>query len=348
MSDDGSGRSRPPRPPAPRPKPRAPAPKRPPPPPAPRRESPPPAPRPERPVRPAPAAPALPLPDLSAAPAESLLDLVDSLLNKGAVVSGDLVLGLAGIDLVYLKLSALLAAADRVTGGGRRRAGGSRGFGGSGQLGEGKAEVAAGAEAGARLEADRRERLDEGGGRSEGDGVRRGAEAARVSVAAAHEATANRRREPAEAGGADSPDPEPSHGPDSSFAEPSVSSPEEAPTSPTHARPGVAAAEREIDELRAEIERGLPADRPPRWNADPEEVERSVAKLVLTLVELVRQLLERQALRRMEEGTLSGEEVETLGRALMRLEETVHAIAGRFGIPPEELNLDLGPLGRLL
>ena len=300
MSDDGSGRSRPPRPPAPRPKPRAPAPKRPPPPPAPRRESPPPAPRrespppaprPERPVRPAPAAPALPLPDLSAAPAESLLDLVDSLLNKGAVVSGDLVLGLAGIDLVYLKLSALLAAADRVTGGGRRRPGGSR---------------------------------------------RDGPRGPDTSFA-----------EPAEAGGADSPDPEPSYGPDSSSAEP-VAEHGPAPTSPTHARPGVAAAEREIDELRAEIERGLPADRPPRWNADPEEVERSVAKLVLTLVELVRQLLERQALRRMEEGTLSGEEVETLGRALMRLEETVHAIAGRFGIPPEELNLDLGPLGRLL
>ena len=85
-----------------------------------------------------------------------------------------------------------------------------------------------------------------------------------------------------------------------------------------------------------------------RWNAKPEEVRRSVLKLVLTLVELIRQLLERQAIRRMEAGTLTPEETEEVGRALMRLEETIRDIGTRFGLAPEELNLDLGPLGRLI
>jgi hypothetical protein len=73
-----------------------------------------------------------------------------------------------------------------------------------------------------------------------------------------------------------------------------------------------------------------------------------VARLVLTLVEFLRQLMERQAIRRMEAGTLTPEETEDVGRALMRLEETVADIGKRFGLAPEDLNLDLGPLGRLL
>jgi hypothetical protein len=110
-----------------------------------------------------------------------------------------------------------------------------------------------------------------------------------------------------------------------------------------------ASAAEEIEALRAELERRLPGSEPaPRWNADPDDVERSVIQLVLTLVEFIRQLLERQALRRMDEETLTDEQVEAVGRALMRLEETIHDLAGRFGIPPEKLNLDLGPLGRLL
>jgi hypothetical protein len=103
----------------------------------------------------------------------------------------------------------------------------------------------------------------------------------------------------------------------------------------------------ELDALRAEIERKAAAEAP-RWNADPEEVQRSVARLVLALVEFLRRLMEKQAIRRMEAGTLTPEEVENLGLALMRLEETLHDIAGRFGLDPEDLNLDLGPLGRLV
>jgi hypothetical protein len=101
----------------------------------------------------------------------------------------------------------------------------------------------------------------------------------------------------------------------------------------------------DVDRLRRDLEaRGRTR---PRLNASPEDVQRSVARLVLTLVDFIRQLLERQALRRMEEGTLSPEEVERIGLALMKLEKTLRSLATRFGLSPDELNLDLGPLGRL-
>jgi hypothetical protein len=103
---------------------------------------------------------------------------------------------------------------------------------------------------------------------------------------------------------------------------------------------------KEIDALRSEIAKKS-AELVPRWNADPEDVQKSVAQLVLALVEFLRKLLERQAIRRMEAETLSPDEIERVGLALMRLEETVRDLAARFGLDPEELNLDLGPLGRL-
>jgi hypothetical protein len=104
----------------------------------------------------------------------------------------------------------------------------------------------------------------------------------------------------------------------------------------------------ESDALRTVLEERAAASlEPARWNADPEEVQRSVIRLVLTIVDFLRQLLERQALRRMEHETLSAGEVEAVGLALLRLEETVHQLAGQFDIPLSELNLDLGPLGRL-
>jgi hypothetical protein len=98
-------------------------------------------------------------------------------------------------------------------------------------------------------------------------------------------------------------------------------------------------------ELKERIEqRAAPA----RWNADPEDVRRSVMQLVLTLVDFIRQVLERQAVRRMEEGTLTDAEVERIGVALMQLEETVHDLARQAGLDPADLKLDLGPLGRLM
>ena len=82
--------------------------------------------------------------------------------------------------------------------------------------------------------------------------------------------------------------------------------------------------------------------------ADPEDVEKGLVQLVLTLVELLRQLMEKQAIRRVEAGGLSDEEVERLGRTLMLLEEKMEELRDHFGLSVEDLNLDLGPLGRLL
>ena len=87
---------------------------------------------------------------------------------------------------------------------------------------------------------------------------------------------------------------------------------------------------------------------PSRIDVDAEGVEQGLAQLVLTLVEFLRQLLERQAVRRMEGGTLSDEEVERVGLALMKLEEKVHQLADQFGLRPADLNINLGPLGDLL
>ncbi|TQS13896.1 gas vesicle protein K [Microbispora hainanensis] len=87
---------------------------------------------------------------------------------------------------------------------------------------------------------------------------------------------------------------------------------------------------------------------PWRLNTDPDAVRRDLSRLVLTLVELVRQLVERQAIRRMDQGDLSDEQVETLGLTLMRLEEAMNELCERFDISPSDLNLDLGPLGTLL
>ena len=92
----------------------------------------------------------------------------------------------------------------------------------------------------------------------------------------------------------------------------------------------------------------LRADLPSRIDVNAEGVEQGLAQLVLTLVEFVRQLLERQAVRRMEGGNLTDEEVERVGLALMKLEEKVHELADQFGLRPSDLNINLGPLGDLL
>ena len=85
-----------------------------------------------------------------------------------------------------------------------------------------------------------------------------------------------------------------------------------------------------------------------RIECSPENIEQGLAKLVLSLVELLRRLLERQAIRRMEGGSLSDTQIEEMGVALMKLEEKVLEITAAFGLKPSDLNLDLGPIGKLL
>src|SRR5947209_14071629 len=85
-----------------------------------------------------------------------------------------------------------------------------------------------------------------------------------------------------------------------------------------------------------------------RVDCSPDNIEQGLARLVLSLIELLRRLLERQAIRRMEGGSLTDAKIEEMGQALMKLEIKIHEIAGMFGLRPEDLNLELGPLGNLL
>ena len=97
----------------------------------------------------------------------------------------------------------------------------------------------------------------------------------------------------------------------------------------------------ELEEIRAELAR-VSAVLPERIDIDPDEVERGLAGLVLGLVELLRQVLEKQAVRRMEGGTLTDDEIERVGLALMRLEKKVHELAGHFGLSDDDLRLRIG------
>lgn len=222
----------------------------------------------------------------------TLVDLVDSLLNQGLMADGDLVLGLAGIDLIYLRLSVLLAAADRVL-------------------------------PHARLPAPAAQEIP-----------------AAQEVPAAHEIPAAPEKPTAPEAPAAHETPAADDLPAADLPPPA----EPTPRSREHVHP---VEQAELEAVSEDLARRPEADRPMRFDPDPEEVRRSVMKLVLTLVELIRDLLERQALRRMEAETLTEDEVERLGQALMKLEETVHELAAQFGIDPDELNLDLGPLGKL-
>ena len=85
-----------------------------------------------------------------------------------------------------------------------------------------------------------------------------------------------------------------------------------------------------------------------RIEAEREDVARGLAQLVLTLIELLRQLMERQALRRMETGTLTDEQIERLGETFMKLDRRMRELTEHFELEQDDLNLNLGPLGDLL
>src|SRR5438046_1835658 len=116
-------------------------------------------------------------------------------------------------------------------------------------------------------------------------------------------------------------------------------------TNPTKVTPA------EVEAAVADLKRQLQAAASggsQRIDCTEETIEQGLAKLVLTLVELLRRLLERQAIRRMEGGSLTEQQVEEMGQALMKLEEKIREIAAAVGLKPEDLNRDLGPLGNLL
>jgi hypothetical protein len=103
----------------------------------------------------------------------------------------------------------------------------------------------------------------------------------------------------------------------------------------------------DLERLAAEL-RDIAPSLPRRLDASADDIEAGLARLVLTLVEFLRQVLEHQAVRRMEGGSLSDDEVERIGTALMRLEERLSEIKVAFNLEGEDLNIDLGPLGRLI
>ena len=117
------------------------------------------------------------------------------------------------------------------------------------------------------------------------------------------------------------------------------------PENPLSAEPEIETshADEFVEQLRC-VTDSLPS----RINIDAQSVEQGLAKLVLTLIEFIRRLLEKQAVRRMEGGDLSPEQIEELGLALMRLEAKLQELKTQFGLSEEDLNLDLGPIGRLI
>ena len=105
-----------------------------------------------------------------------------------------------------------------------------------------------------------------------------------------------------------------------------------------------------LDDFVRAFQQGEPAQpqKTSRISLDSNAVKNGLAKLVLTLIELLRELLERQAIRRAESGSLSEEEVERLGDAFLQLSEQMQRLKREFGLEDEDLNLDLGPLGKLI
>jgi hypothetical protein len=204
---------------------------------------------------------------------QSLVDLVNQVLDRGVVLHGDVTISVAGVDLVYLGLNALLSSVTTAR----------RSY---------QAAVAAGSAA----------------------GVSAAVSHAALTPGAPRESSARAPRAP-ETGA-----------PETGAAGPSAS-PE--------------------DRLAAEVvdvAQGLPA----RLDIDPDAVQRDLARLVLTIVELLRRVVEHQAVRRMEDDDLSEEQIERMGSALLQLEEKLHEIKKVFGVADHELNIDLGPLGKLL
>ena len=107
------------------------------------------------------------------------------------------------------------------------------------------------------------------------------------------------------------------------------------------------ALDQELARLQSRLEQ-MHGILPARVDIQPDNVQRDLARLVLTLIEFIRRLLERQAIRRMEGGKLNEQEIERMGLALMQLEEQMRVLKEQFGLQDDELSLNLGPLGELM
>ena len=107
------------------------------------------------------------------------------------------------------------------------------------------------------------------------------------------------------------------------------------------------ALDQELQQLQSRLEQ-MHGILPAQVDIQPDNVQRDLARLVMTLIEFIRRLLERQAVRRMEGGGLSEQEIERMGLALMRLEEQMQVLKAQFGLEDDDLSLNLGPLGELM
>jgi Gas vesicle protein K/Gas vesicle protein len=228
-------------------------------------------------------------------PGVALVDVLDATLGTGVTVAGDVVLSVADVDLVVLRLGALLASVQTLYG------------------------------------------EDYRGDRPSARGNRPSSRWDRLSEAASTPSTVEPAR-PAEP----EPDPEP---PPPHRSAPTPSRPTKVLPDSTRIGPEPRAAPVEERSVGSEIAEPGRAD---RVNVDPQDVSRGLAQLILTVVELLRELMERQAIRRLEGGSLTDEQVEKVGLALKRLKEAVEKLKDELGLAEEDLNLDLGPLGRLL
>ncbi len=269
-------------------------------------------------------------------PPRTLVELINRVLDRGVVVGGDVTISLAGVDLVYLGLNALLTSVStaretlgREVGTGRLgpRTSGPEGTGAASP--KGPEPWGQGGQTGSRRTAiDGRQ-----AGRASGEAGKRPRDAEATSRAAP-------RSQATVAGPHSLPVPAPPlTGKRESADEnerPDVAAPP----------PGDEGERKQGDPVQvalAEVARTLPD----RIDVDPEAVQRDLAQLVLTLVELLRRVVEHQAIRRMDDPDLSDAQIERMGIALQRLDEKLAEIRGLFGLAEGDLDVDLGPLGKL-
>lgn len=266
----------------------------------------------------------------------SLLELPDRLLDKGVALTGEATISVAGVDLVYLGLNATLAGVETIL----RHGGNPRGSG----AGERPSQMPCSPAPLRPVESST----------IPGFGIPAGTRTTQRSQDAG---SLHEQASPGRASGiAGAPGSVVDHrGEGTVEVVPPGGGLEELRQEierlrailPERETPARDVPESPVTRLPAPVS-GEPGILPARVEVDPEGVGQGLAKLVLSLVEFLRQVLERQAVRRLEGGTLTDEEAERVGLALMRLQERLHELAAHFGLRPDDLNINFGLLGNLL